>query len=195
MRHTAAMLDRLIVTTLFAAALTACGGAPTTDPAAHPPAPDTPPLAIPATAPPFDAAAIRAATAPGRTYVHRSTQPGMPPVTMLTRFVTADDAGATIEVMPLDAAGQPAAAARKAKMTWADFESHGVPKPGTMQSEGPCTVPAGTFDCIYFEIATPDGRRRDGFARSLPGMPVLSEVEADGAWVRVMELVEHRPGG
>lgn len=170
---------------LVVAAAFCCGcGGPTPTPA--PPA---------ATAPPFDAAAIRSATAPGRTYVHRAMPGGGAAVVMRTRFVQVDDVQATIEVTTLGPNGQPMGRTRSSTLTWAALESHGVPQPGTVRTEGPCVVPAGRFQCIFHEVETVDGRKRDGFARSLPGMPVVSEVQRGGRWVPVMVLVEHTPGG
>lgn len=76
---------------------------------------------------------------------------------------------------------------------WSTLEEHAsFPKAMSERSETSVTVAAGTFDATHF-VVTPQGTPRPvverfWFARSLPGPPVLHEVEEDGAVVHRMEL-------
>lgn len=160
-----------------ALALAGCAGAPPS------PAPEA------ATAPPFTAAEIREASAPGRTYVQRLTPVGEQPMTVTVRFAEVDAAGATLEIRTADIPTPD-----RARLTWAEFERHGVPAPGAVRTEAPCAVPAGAFRCVVFTAEGEAGRIRSSFARALPGMPVRVEQEVDGRWVTTMVVERHLPG-
>ncbi len=134
---------------------------------------------------PFDADQIRAASPAGRTYVQRTWAPdGASSVTTI-RFVAVDEAGATLE---FDAGGE----TRQHSMTWVELAGHGAQPAGAIRSEAACTVPAGTFECVIYEVDTAAGRTRSSFARALPGMPVRIERFIDGRWTPVMVIDAHR---
>lgn len=148
--------------------------------------------------PPFSAAEIRAATAPGRTYHYRMGV-GDEVHERLMVFVRVDDEGAEIEHRVLGPDGEVAETTPARRSTWQDLEGHATyPRAGTTVSEVEITVPAGTFAGWLYEVReqTDKGPQltRAWFARELPGAPVKHQVEVGGQLVHQMVLLRHEAG-
>lgn len=148
---------------------------------------------------PFTAQQIRAATHPGRTYRYRLTQGTAQPVVRVMRFTDATPDRAELESYVEGADGAPAAPPQRSDPTWQDLVEHArYPEAQTAISDARIEVEAGAWDALLYTVRTveegADVVTRAWFAVTLPGAPVLMEVERDGARVMRMELVSHDPG-
>lgn len=146
--------------------------------------------------PPFTAAQIRDATAPGRTYVFEIAAGGGPAGRQRIRFLSADADGTTMSSVHLDAEGRPAGEPTKTDVTWADLVGHAsYDKDATTIADDSVTVPAGSFETRRYTVDNGDGTRTTAhFAKALPGAPVSHIVTREGVVVSRMVLVEHRAG-
>ena len=167
------------------------------DPSTPPPSPMGE-AAAPMHPAPFQAEEIRAATAKGRTYVWRMEEPGAAPTLREITFLEVTPTDAKLRARRLDAAGAPVGEAKEMRTTWRELQSHGeFPRGSVTTAAERITVPAGTFDCVRYDVRDPkDPARREVyyFARTLPGAPVLFYEEQGGLRKSTSTLVEHRPG-
>lgn len=168
---------------------------PTLKPETRPPEPE-PPSHAPV---PFEASAIRAATAPGRTYIFLVTEDGGPKKRRKIEFVKVDDEGTTMRITNQDLFGHTKGEPKDARVTWAELMSHATyPADATTITNAEVNVAAGRYESkLYTVTETIKGAAqttRAWFALELPGAPVKHEVERDGTIVSSMELFQHRPG-
>ncbi len=149
--------------------------------------------------PPFDAAQIRDATRPGRTYRFEIRAANEPELQREIVFETVTDAGARMKGTMFDADGAVLSRAPAREVTWAELVGHAsYPVDETVITQTSIEVPAGTFDAVLYTVTSmKDGVStvtRAWFATSLPGAPVRHEVETGGVVVQTMLLLKHSPG-
>ncbi len=145
--------------------------------------------------PPFTADQIRAATRPGRTYLFRLTLPGRSqgPLLREMRFVHAHSQGGQLSTRTLNADRSPRGEATVNTFTWAELVSHAsYPKDATTVTAVSHTVPAGTFDCLRYEVRQEQTVIVAYFAKALPGAPVRHTLTEGGKLRSEMVLTEHK---
>jgi hypothetical protein len=159
----------------------------------------TPSSSEPALAPrPFTADQIRDATRPGRTYRY-VVEAGGQRTFKQTRFVEVTPDKALMESTQTDETWKPTAEPESEQIAWNELLEHAsYPEAGTAIDEVDVEVPAGRFTCKrYLVHAKKDGVEtltRVFFAKELPGMPVLMEVEAGGQRTMTLTMMQHLPG-
>ena len=78
--------------------------------------------------------------------------------------------------------------------TWEELANHGAfPQSITQISDGEITVPAGTFKTKVYVVTKDDAVTRFHFAPSLPGPPVLLEMDKGGQRILTMTLLSRTP--
>jgi hypothetical protein len=150
----------------------------------------------PLATPPFTAAQIRSATRVGRTYTFKVEEADQAPTYMRMEFTVVDEDRATIERTMINDLGEDAGA-MTGESTWDELVTHAsYPAASTEVEEDTIDVPAGSFECFVYIVTEDDGGSvtRVYFAKSLPGAPILHEVEIDGEWASRMTLIEYDPG-
>jgi hypothetical protein len=148
---------------------------------------------------PFTAQQIRAATHPGRTYRYRLTEGTGAPVVRVMRFADAGPERAQLESYVEGPDGAPTAPPRTSNPTWQELVEHArYPQAQTAITDARVEVEAGVWDALLYTVRTveegADVVTRAWFAVTLPGAPVLMEIERDGVRVMRMELVSHDAG-
>jgi hypothetical protein len=148
--------------------------------------------------PPYTAAEIRAATAPGRMYEFLVEAPGKEPIHRVMTFVRATDAEAETRMVDVDTKGIEGAP-KTFTATWEELRRHGeFPRASVVKDDQRITVPAGTFDCARYTLtkgAPPEAEvSQFYFAKNLPGPPVLYFTDKAGARVATSTLVRYAAG-
>jgi len=145
---------------------------------------------------PFTADEIRAGCRPGRTIRMLVIQPGEAPVVRVTRFASADAAGAEQDLWQETLDGARLTATERRRSTWLDFQGHAsFPADTTEIDEEEIDIPAGRFECLRYTNRDGGAVRTFWFARSAPGMPLRFEEREDGILVYSSTAVENVPGG
>jgi hypothetical protein len=173
--------------------------APETKPAATTAKAPTEPAKPQNAPPPFDSAAIRGATKPGRTYVFLVKDGDSPQTRRKIEFVSVSDDKATMRSSKQDLFGHAKGEPVDKVVTWDELMSHATyPADATTIRDAKVKVQAGAYDCkLYTVKETKDGKAqitKAWFATSLPGAPVKHEVSVDGKVVSSMELFQYRAG-
>jgi len=138
---------------------------------------------------PFTAAEIRAASPRGHTVRQLIEVDAEPPFTLGQEVVDLDDDGATRLVYGLAADGTRLDPGYS-RANWLDLQRHAsMPIETTTVDEVVLESPMGSLDCLRYT------RRDDGgvdvfwFARSMPGMPVLTERIENGRVVKRVTML------
>jgi hypothetical protein len=146
--------------------------------------------------PPFTAAQIQAAMPEGTHLRFRLVEAGEPTVTTDWLVVANEPQSVTIQYTMRNAEGLVLGDPQRRTQTWAELESHAhFPVEATTWSEGPVTVPAGTFAHArtYVVGRVEEGQPvEDHFSFSLdhPGAPIRMLTTRFDAELLRMELVQ-----
>lgn len=144
---------------------------------------------------PFTAAEIRAGCRPGREIRIVVEGPGDSRFVRVIRFIEGDAEGALQESQRFTMAGEPIDQAIRERTKWSDFQSHAsFPAEATTIQEDRVETPAGTFDCLRYDVHRGDGLETFWFAVELPGMPVKVETREEGKVTFAMTMTENVTG-
>ena len=128
--------------------------------------------------PPFSSAQIAGAMPVGLHLRFQLVEAGGPPITSDWDVLSADPDTVTIRYTMRDAQGEPLGDPQQRTHTWAELVSHAAfPVEATTWSDGPATVPAGTFEAARSYVVgrvEGGGPVEDRYVFSLrhPGPPV-----------------------
>jgi len=144
---------------------------------------------------PFSAEQIRAENPPGTVLLFRIERDGRVPILQETRFVSADEKGAVIQVSFTDENGEALGERSTSEATWRELRDHATfPALHTGRLADWIEVPAGTFECwLYTVSAASEGEpilTRYWFAKSRPGPPIQVEVQRAGQTVMRTVLLQ-----
>ncbi len=171
---------RAISAPLVAALLAALGCA--ADPVEQaPPAPDSPPAAAAESLEvPFTAEQIREEWRPGLTLVLHFAYPDRQEWQRWT-VLAADEDGAEIAYLPLDAQGQPVGLAERARSSWADLRDHALFSAAEARRERASRETAfGELEGWLYRVHDPQAESMTDFffADELAGAPVWMETRS-----------------
>ena len=198
MRYPPSMRAPSFLVGLVMIASSACGGAPRTTGA---PTPASPPSSTGSADPsdsaptPYTAAQLRDACKRGRLIELRVEAAGKPAVRRVMTFVSVDDQGAEVATVTLDASGAALDGPKVTQATWEELRKHAeFPRAAATITKATVTVPAGTFDCLLYEVRDGNEVSRSWFAKALPGPPVQWTVDRTGARVLTVTMLASHPG-
>ena len=133
---------------------------------------------------PFTADEIRAGSPLGRTVRQRIEETGEPVTLRIQQYVAVDDESGTRLVSTIDADGT-RHDTRRSTSTWLELQGHAsMPIASTSIDEVALDSPIGPLDCLRYSAVDGDEIETFWFARTIPGMPVMTERRVAG------ELVE-----
>lgn len=178
---------------MFLALLALLACAPKVEPA------PAPVLAVLDSAPtPYTAEQIRDAFPAGTQVRFTLTMPDGATMISAMEFTAVDAEGATYRHAMLTASGEELSPPEESRAAWTELRDHAkFPLESTRVEEVSVTTALGTFDAwLYTVQADEEGfgptTQRYWFAKEMPGPPVLLTVEAGGAEVQRMEMIERK---
>jgi hypothetical protein len=141
---------------------------------------------------PFTADEIRQGCPAGRTIRLRVDVPGETSFLRVSRFVEADEAGATLERSRLSLDGDPLGESDVGRVTWRELQAHAsFPAERTTIESERIETAIGELDCLRYTVR--DGATEDvfWFARDLPGMPIQYLTREDGQVVSTVSVEDN----
>jgi len=143
---------------------------------------------------PFTADQIRQATVPGRTWEWAVEEAGQSPSHEIIVFTAANDREGDIEDTTLPGDGRQVTESTP-HVPWSALMHHAdFPRAATVMTSETITTPAGTFDCLRYDVSRGEAMATFYFAKTLPGPPILFFTEKQGKRIRTSTLVRYVSG-
>ncbi len=140
---------------------------------------------------PFTAAEIRRGCPPGRRIRLFVEQAGGDARYRLSRFLSCDADGATLEVRRTNLEGAIIEPASTVRTTWRELQGHAsFPASVTVIRREMIATPLGTSDCLCYQVDRGDSVERFWFDTSRPGMPIRFTHEENGSVLTSTTMVE-----
>jgi hypothetical protein len=130
---------------------------------------------------PFTPDEIRAGCPSGRTVRWRVEEPDGEAYLRVSRFLDADDEGATLERSRQTLGGEPVGEVQSARQTWTEFQANSsFPSAVTTIDSETIDTELGRLDCLRYTVRDGDEENSFWFATELPGPPVRYETTVAG---------------
>jgi hypothetical protein len=147
---------------------------------------------------PFTAAALRAATTAGQTWLYLVEGPSSLPAQRRVRVFAADEEHVSVVAEQLDDEGRPIGPPETVTRTWDAYRRESSFEAGSTTVDATTAeTPAGSFRAKRYRVVTREGASTVTttyyFAEELPGFPVETVVERDGTLERSTILLSFAP--